>query len=76
MLALIASAAFFAAIHFAPVEFPGLFAFGIVLGLCFQRTGRIGMPIAAHIGFNAMGLRDRCHVTRFRRSRWNNLAVA
>ena len=56
VLALVASAAFFAAIHFAPVEFPGLLAFGIVLGLCFQRTGRIGMPIAAHIGFNAMGL--------------------
>ncbi len=56
VLALVASAAFFAAIHFAPVEFPGLFAFGIVLGLCYQRTGRIGMSIAAHIGFNAMGL--------------------
>jgi len=56
VLALIASAAFFAAIHFAPVEFPGLFAFGIVLGLCYQRTGRLGMAVAAHVGFNAMGL--------------------
>ena len=56
LLALIISAAFFAGIHFAPIEFPGLFAFSIVLGLCFQRTGRLGMAIAAHIGFNAVGL--------------------
>jgi CAAX protease family protein len=55
-LALVISAAFFAGIHFAPVEFPGLFAFSIVLGLCFQRTGRLSMAITAHIGFNAVGL--------------------
>lgn len=55
-LALVVSAAFFAGIHFAPIEFPGLFAFAIVLGLCFQRTGRLGMAITAHIGFNAVGL--------------------
>lgn len=56
VVALVISAAFFAAIHFAPVEFPGLFAFAIVLGLCVQRTGRLGMAIAAHAGFNAVGL--------------------
>lgn len=56
LLALVLSAAFFAAIHFTPVEFPGLFAFAIVLGLCFQRTGRLGMAIAAHMSFNAVGL--------------------
>ena len=50
------SAAFFALIHFTPVEYPGLFAFGIVLGLCFQRTGRLGMAIVAHMSFNAVGL--------------------
>jgi len=55
-LALVISAAFFAGIHFAPVEFPGLFVFAIVLGLCYQRTGRLGMAIAAHVGFNAVGL--------------------
>lgn len=56
LLALVVSAVFFAGIHFAPVEFPGLLAFGLVLGLCFQRTGRLGMAITAHVGFNAVGL--------------------
>lgn len=56
VLALMISAAFFAGIHFAPIEFPGLFAFAIVLGLCFQRTGRLGSAILAHVGFNAVGL--------------------
>jgi hypothetical protein len=46
----------FAALHFRPVEFAGLFAFGIVLGLCGSRTGRIGLPIVAHMAFNATGL--------------------
>ncbi len=49
-------AAVFALIHFRPVEYPGLFAFGLVLGVCALRTGRLGMPIAAHVGFNASGL--------------------
>lgn len=49
-------AAWFAIIHFRPVEYPGLFAFGLVLGACALLTGRIGMSIAAHLGFNATGL--------------------
>jgi hypothetical protein len=46
----------FAALHVRPVELPGLFAFGIVLGLCAARTDRLGMPIVAHVAFNATGL--------------------
>ncbi|WP_395153709.1 CPBP family intramembrane glutamic endopeptidase [Ilumatobacter sp.] len=49
-------AALFALIHFRPVEYPGLFAFGLILGLCAQITGRLGMSITAHIGFNLTGL--------------------
>jgi hypothetical protein len=49
-------AAWFALIHFRPVEYPGLFAFGLVLGVCALRTRRLGMSIAAHVGFNATGL--------------------
>lgn len=56
VLALVLSAAWFAAVHLTPVELPGLFAFGLVLGLCFQRTGRLAMPIAAHVAFNVVGL--------------------
>jgi membrane protease YdiL (CAAX protease family) len=53
---LVAVAAVFALIHFRPVEYPGLFAFGLVLGACALWTGRLGMPIAAHVGFNATGI--------------------
>ena len=56
VVVVIGVAAVFALIHFRPVEYPGLFAFGLVLGVCALRTGRLGMPIAAHVGFNAAGL--------------------
>jgi membrane protease YdiL (CAAX protease family) len=49
-------AALFAVIHFRPVEYPGLFAAGLVFGVCAWRTGRIGMAVAAHVAFNATGL--------------------
>ena len=49
-------AAVFALVHFRPLEFPGLFAFGLVLGVCQWTTGRLGLPIVAHVAFNATGL--------------------
>ena len=54
--AVLAVAALFALIHFRPVEYPGLFAFGLVLGVCAWRTQRIGMAVFAHVAFNAVGL--------------------
>lgn len=54
--AVVVIAGWFALVHFRPVELPGLFAFGLVLGLCTLRTGRLGMALAAHVGFNAAGL--------------------
>ena len=56
VLALIGAAAFFALIHFRPVEYPGLFAFGLVLGACLLATDRIGMGIVTHLAFNATAL--------------------
>lgn len=50
------AAALFAAIHLVPVEFPGLFAFALVLGWCYRKTGRLGPGIIAHMAFNASGL--------------------
>ena len=50
------AAALFAAIHLVPIEFPGLFAFALVLGWCYRRTGRLGLSIVAHMAFNASGL--------------------
>ncbi len=49
-------AAVFALVHFRPVEYPGLFVFGLILGVCAWRTGRLGMAILAHVAFNATGL--------------------
>jgi CAAX protease family protein len=55
-VAVLASAAIFALIHFRPVEYPGLFVIGLVLGTCALLTGRLGMAIACHVGFNVTGL--------------------
>lgn len=52
----VATAVLFAAIHFSPVEFPGLLAFALVLGWARQRTGRLGLCVISHMAFNATGL--------------------
>ncbi len=49
-------AALFALIHFRPIEYPGLFVFGLIVGAAAMLTGRLGMSIMAHIGFNLTGL--------------------
>ena len=54
--ALIVTAAIFAAIHLQPIEFPGLFAFALVLGWTYRKTQRLGLPIVSHMAFNASGL--------------------
>lgn len=54
--ALIISAIWFTIVHANPIEFPGLFAFGLVLGICFMKTKRLGMSVWAHVAFNATAL--------------------
>ena len=54
--ALIIAAAWFTVVHLEPIEFPGLFAFAIVLGFCYKRTQRVGLPMVTHLAFNATGL--------------------
>jgi uncharacterized protein len=49
-------ALWFAVIHFQPVETPGLFLVGMVLGACALLTRRLGMGVVAHMAFNASGL--------------------
>ena len=46
----------FAAVHLQLAEFPGLFAFALVLGVCFARTKRLGLSIVTHVAFNATAL--------------------
>ena len=53
---LVAAAAWFSAIHLAPVEFPGLFAAGLVFGAALVLTDRLGPAMLAHLAFNATGL--------------------
>jgi uncharacterized protein len=52
-LAVIGSAFWFAVAHGQPVQFPGLFAFGMVLAYCAFRSRRLGLGILAHAAFNA-----------------------
>ena len=54
--ALLAASALFAVVHFRPVEYPGLLVIGLVCGACALATGRLGMAIACHVGFNVTGL--------------------
>ena len=51
-----AVAVLFAAVHLQPVEFPGLLAFAVVLGVARARSGRLGLPVVTHAAFNATGL--------------------
>lgn len=46
----------FAAIHFRPIELPGLAVIGVVLGICAWRTDRLGLAITTHVSFNATGI--------------------
>lgn len=55
-IGLVVVAAWFAVIHFQPVEIPGLAMVGLVLGLCAIRTGRLGLSVVTHMAFNATGL--------------------
>ena len=48
------SALVFAVAHQELLQLPGLFAFGVVLGVMAVRFGRIGPGIAAHMAFNAV----------------------
>ena len=55
-LGMVLVAAWFAVVHFQPVETPGLFLVGLVLGGCALWTRRLGMGVVAHVAFNATGL--------------------
>ena len=56
ILAWLAASAWFALIHFRPVEYPGLFTFGLVAGACLLVTRRLGMSMTTHVAFNVTGL--------------------
>jgi membrane protease YdiL (CAAX protease family) len=47
------SAALFALLHFQPLQFAGLFVFGLVLAALSVGFGRLGPAVWAHVAFNA-----------------------
>ena len=51
--AMLATSALFAVSHFQALQLPALAAFGLVLSVLAHRSGRLGPPIWAHVGFNA-----------------------
>lgn len=51
-LAVVISGLVFGLAHFEKLQFPGLVVVGIILGVLALRTRRLGMSIAAHMGFN------------------------
>ena len=55
-ISLLLASFWFGAVHLQLAEFPGLFAFAVVLGLCFSRTKRLGLSIVTHVSFNATAL--------------------
>lgn len=55
-IGVVLAAAWFTVAHLAPSEFPGLFAFALVLGWARLRSGRLGLPVVTHVAFNAAGL--------------------
>lgn len=52
VLAIVGSAGAFALLHLQPIQFAGLFVFGLVAGWLVRRTDRLGPSIWAHVGFN------------------------
>jgi uncharacterized protein len=52
-VALVATAVLFSVAHFQLLQLPALLLFGLVAGYLALRTGRLGMSVLAHAGFNA-----------------------
>ena len=55
-LAVVVSAFIFAGVHFQLIQLAGLFMFGLVAGAVVYFTGRVGLSIALHMGFNLVGV--------------------
>jgi membrane protease YdiL (CAAX protease family) len=52
-LALVVTAVLFGVVHFQVLQLPALVLFELVAGYMAMRTGRLGMSVLAHSGFNA-----------------------
>ena len=50
----VSSGVVFALVHWQGLQFPALLGFGLFLAVIAQRTGRLGINIFAHAGFNGV----------------------
>jgi membrane protease YdiL (CAAX protease family) len=62
VVAIASSALLFALAHFEAIQFAGLAAFGVVLGVLAWRTGRLAPGMAAHAAFNAVAVAGVVHL--------------
>ncbi len=53
--AILISGLVFAVVHLQPLQFPGLLVVGLLAAWFAVKTGRLGLPIMFHLGFNAAG---------------------
>jgi len=60
-IAMAITAAIFGAVHFQPLQFAGLFGFGLILGTMALLTRRLGAPMVAHVAFNAVAMWSLLH---------------
>ena len=52
----VVASVWFSLIHLTPVEYPGLFAAGLLFGAGLLLTDRLGPAVITHAAFNATGL--------------------
>ena len=55
-IAVLADGLLFGASHGELAQLPGLIGVGAVLSLCYLWTGRLGMSILTHVGFNSVAI--------------------
>jgi uncharacterized protein len=55
-LAVLADGLLFGASHGELAQLPGLIGVGVVLSLCYLWTGRLGLSIFTHVGFNSVAI--------------------
>ena len=53
VLGVVLTAVLFGLTHFQLLQLPALVAFGLVLGIMADRTGRLGLNVVTHMAFNA-----------------------
>lgn len=65
----------FAALHFSPFEFIGIFAMGVLFGIISTKTGTLWYASIAHFVFNASTIIGQFYILRYQESTGKNFSV-